>query len=111
MNVLLLNTSKSFLKEFQFIFQQLYIQLAYKSGVAGITAHTALMSQLSEKGDYWNVLDDATEKEVISQSYDSLSEVLMDFTIKEVISTMFDGFLTKDLNTWTDDVKAYAFGN
>ena len=99
----------NFLKQFQHLYQQTYIQSAYKSGVAGITTHPALMSQVSEKGNYWNVLVNVTEKEVISQTFNSLTEVLMDFTIKEVISTMFD--VKKDPNTWTDDIKAYAFGN
>ena len=100
-----------FLTWFQDLYKKPYIQLAYKSGVAGITAHAALMTQFFEKRDYWDVLAAATEKEVISQSFDSLFEVLMDFTIKELISIMFDGFVTKDSNTWTDDTKAYAFGN
>ena len=77
--------------------------------MAGITTHPGFMSQISEEGNYWKVLEDATGKEVISQSCQSLAEVLMDFTIKEVISTMFG--VKWDPNTWTGDIKLYAFGN
>ena len=69
------------------------------------------MAPISEEGNYWKVLDEATEKEVISQSFDTLSEVLQDFTIKEVISMMVADYVKKDPKTWGDDVKAYAFGN
>ena len=98
-----------FLSKFQALYKKPYIQSAYKSGVEGITKHSGMINQISEDGNYWDVLDDATEKEVISQSFHSLSEVLMDFTIKEVVSIMFH--VMKDPNTWNDAVKAFAFGN
>jgi len=98
-----------FLSKFQALFKKLYIQSAYKSGVVGITLHSGLISQISEEGNYWHVLDSATQKEVMSQSFHSLSEVLMDFTIKDVISNMFG--VDTDPHTWTDAIKFYAFGN
>ena len=98
-----------FLNKFQALYKKPYIQLAYKSGVAGITLHSGLISQISEEGNYWQVLDSATEKEVISQSSDSLSEILLDYTIKVVVSNMFG--VEQDPQTWTDAVKFYAFGN
>ena len=66
------------------------------------------MSQISEDGSYWNIVDNATKKENISESFYSLSEVLMDCTIKEVVSKMFS--VPKDPGTWSDTIKAYAFG-
>ena len=68
-----------------------------------------MISQVSEDGDYWKVLDDVTEKEIISQSCHSLAEILMENTIKQVVPTMFG--IEKDPDTWADDIKAYAFGN
>ena len=97
-----------FLSKFQALYKMPYIKSAYKSGVKFHTCHSQLLNQISEDGNYWNVLDKATEKAVISQSFDSLSEVLFDFTIREVVSIMFD--VEKDPNTWTNAVKAYAFG-
>ena len=98
-----------FLNKFQDLYKKQYIQLAYKSGVVGITVHPGLISQISEEGNYWNILDSATEKEVISQPYHFLSEVLLDFIIKEVISSMFG--VEKNPHTWTEAVKFYAFGS
>ena len=83
--------------------------MAYKSGVANITQNSAFMNEVSEGGNYWNALDDATYKELIPTCFDSLSEVLMDYTIEEVVPTIFG--VGKDPNTWPDDVKTYSFGN
>ena len=98
-----------FLSKFQALYQKPYIKSAYKSGVSGITLNLGLINQLSEEGNYWQVLDNANQKEVIFLSCKSLSEVLLDYTIKEVVSIMFG--VEKDPNKWTDDVKAYAYGN
>jgi len=98
-----------FLTKFQTLYKKPYIQSAYKSGVKGITNHPGMINQISEDGSYWDVLDNATENEVISQSCKSLSDILLDFTIKEVVSIMFH--VMKDPNTWNDAVRAFAFGN
>ena len=98
-----------FLSKFQALYQKAYIQSAYKSGVVAITQHPGLISQISEEGNYWQILENATKKEVISHSFQSLSEVLLDVTIKEVVSNMFG--VEKDPHTWTDAVKFYAFRN
>ena len=82
---------------------------AYKSGVSVISEHLAMLNQVSEEGNYWKVLDDAAEKEIMSQSFHCLSEVLLDFTIKEVISQMFG--VKKDPDIWNESIKAYAIGN
>ena len=89
--------------------QKTYIRSAYKSGVNAIIQHPGLMSQILEEGSYWNVLDNAVQKEIIFKSTNCLSEVLLDYTIKEVVSLMFG--VRKDPNTWSDYVKTYAFGN
>ena len=101
---------KCFLSDFQRLYRFPDIQMAYQTGVAGTTTHQGLISQVSEKGNYWKVLNEATGKEVISQHCDSLSEVLQDFTIKEIVFTMFNGEVKKDPNTWDDYIKTYAFG-
>jgi hypothetical protein len=98
-----------FLHHLQALSKRADIRSAYKSGVAIFSQHPAMLNQVSDEGQYWNVLQDATEKEVIFQSCPSLSEVLMDSTIKEVVSLTFG--VKKDQVTWSDGVKAYAFGN
>jgi len=98
-----------FLSKFQVLYKKPFIQSAYKCGAEAITTHEGLLNQVSEKGYYWHVLDNATEKEIISQSLQCLSEVLMDFTIKEIIHNMFG--VQKDTTNWPDAIKAYAFGN
>jgi hypothetical protein len=98
-----------FLSKFQDLYKQPYIQLAYKSGVEGIITNTTLLTQVSEDGNYWTILDNANEKEIIFKTSHSLSEVLTDYYIKEVVSTMFG--VGKDPEAWTGAVKAYAFGH
>lgn len=98
-----------FLRQLQALSKRADIKSAYKTGIAAISEHPVLLNQVSDEGLYWNVLDDVTEKEVISECFHSLSEVLLDFTIKEVVSLTFG--VTKDRDTWSDGVKAYAFGN
>ena len=95
--------------EFQALLKKPHIQLAYKSCVAAVTEHAGLLSQISEEGNYWKVLDDATEKELTSQSFQCLQEILLDYTIKEIVSTLFG--VKKDPITWTHDMKTYAYGN
>ena len=98
-----------FISKFQDLYKKPYIKSAYKSGVSGITTNTGMINQLSEEGSYWNVLDNTNEKEIMFRSFTSLSEVLLDKTIEQVVPIMFG--VKKDPNTWTDDVKAYAYGN
>ena len=98
-----------FLHHLQALSKRADIRLAYKSGVTIISKFAAMLNQVSDDGQYWNVLCDATEKEVIFQSFHSLSEVLMDATIREVVSRTFG--VKKDEDTWSDGIKAYAFGN
>ena len=76
--------------------------------MAGFSQYPGLMNQLSEDGSYWHVLDNASEKDIISEECHCLAEVLMDHTIKEVVSRMFH--VKKDQDAWADDIKAYAFG-
>ena len=103
----------SYIQEFLFSFQSLckktFIRSAYKSGVTAITQHPRMINAISEDGNYWTVIDNAVQKDVIINSSCCLSEVLLDFTIKEVVSLMFG--LKKDSNTWADLVKMFAFGN
>ncbi len=91
------------------MYKKPYIQSAYKSGVAGNITNTTLLTQVSEDGNYWTILDNANEKEIIFKTSHSLSEVLTDYYIKEVVSTMFG--VGKDPEAWTGAVKAYAFGH
>ena len=97
-----------FLSQFQSLYKLAYIQSAYKSGVQGFSKHDGMMNQVEENGNYWKILDNATGKETLSESCQCLSEVLLDSTIREVVSIMFG--VTKDDKTWSDDLKAYAFG-
>ena len=96
-----------FLSKFKALCKKKYIQSAYKSGVAGITDHPALMNHVSENSTYWCVLDTAFEHEVLSESFHSLSEVLIDHTIKEVVLNMFG--LKNESDEWPYAVKAYAY--
>ena len=97
-----------FLSQFQSLCKMPLIQSGYKSGVAGFSHYPGLMNQLSENGSYWQVLDNAIEKDIIIEECHCLAEVLMDNTIKEVVSRMFH--VKKGQDVWADDVKAYAFG-
>ena len=98
-----------FLKEFKDLYKMPYIKSAYKSGVAVFSKHEGLMNQISYDGNYWKILDSAIEKEIMSESFHCLSELLLDYPIREIVSKMFG--IAKDPNTWTDAVRAYAFGN
>ena len=98
-----------FLTWFQDLYKKPYIQSAYKGGVANITQDTAFIDEVSEGGNYWNDLVEATYKVFIPTYYESLSEFLMDYSIEEIVPTIFE--VGKDPNSWPDDVKAYAYGN
>ena len=103
------NYIQDFLGNFASLCKKPFIRSAYKTGVETITKHEGLIDQLSVEGTYWNVLENASQKNIIFHSMNSLSEVLMDGAIKEVMSFMFG--VTKDTNTWTDSLKTYAFGS
>ena len=97
-----------FLQEFQNLYKKTYIKSAYKSGVSSIIKHDGMSAQVSEDGNYWTILDDATKEEVLCHTCGALSDVLTDHFIKEVVSKMLG--VVKDPKTWSDAVKAYAFG-
>lgn len=99
---------QEFLSSFQVLCKKPFIRSAYKSGVVGITQHPGLINQISEDGNYWYILDNAGQKDVIIKANSCLSEVLLDQQIKEVVSKMLG--TNNNPNTWTDAVKAYAFG-
>lgn len=98
-----------FIAKFQSLCQKTFIKSAYKSGVIPITKHQGLITQISEDGNYWHVINNASEKDFIQECHTCLSEVLLDYTIKEVVSLAFD--VKKDPSTWTEAVKTYAYGN
>ena len=98
-----------FLSTFQSLCKKQYIRSAYKSGVRAISEHHGLMTAISENGNYWIGMNNAFQKEITFESNNCLSEVLMDGAIKEIVSLMFG--VQKDPNTWTDSVKAYAYGH
>ena len=97
-----------FLQEFQDLYKKTYIKLAYKSGVSTIIKHDGMSAQVSEDGNYWTILNDATQEEVLCHTCGASSDVLMDYTIREAVSKMFG--VMKDPKTWSDALKAYAFG-
>ena len=98
-----------FLQEFQDLCKKTYIKSAYKSGVSAIIKHDGMSAQVSEDGNYWTILNDATKEEVLCQTCGALSDVLTDYTIREVVSKMFG--VMKDPKTWSEALKAYAFGD
>ena len=100
---------QQFISKFQALAKKAFIRSAYKSGIAGITQHSGLLNQISEDGNYWNVIENSAEKDIIIKSNNCLSEVLLDSTIKDIVSLMFG--VNKDPSTWTDSIHTYAFGN
>ena len=98
-----------FLKIFQDLYKMQYIKSAYKSGVSAIIPHAGVQNAVSEDGTYWKVLHNATENEIIFEPFHCLLEFLCNYTIKEIVSIMFG--VEKNPKTWTNTVKAYAFGN
>ena len=97
-----------FISNFQALCQKTFIGSAYKSGVLAISQHTGLIQQISEEGNYWHVVDNAGQNDIIFQSKTCLSEVLLDCTIKEIVSLMFG--VNKNQDTWPDLIKTYAYG-
>ena len=78
-----------FLSSSQKLCKKQHIHSAYKSAVVQITQHLGFINYISEDENYWYVIDNAVQKDVIIRSCACLSEVLLDFIIKEVISLMF----------------------
>ena len=97
-----------FISKFQALCKKTHIRSAYKVGVNEITQHPELLTSVSEDGNYWTTIDNASQRDIILKSHTCLSEVLCDFTIKLVGSLMFD--VNKDLSSWFAAVTTYAFG-
>jgi hypothetical protein len=98
-----------FIQNFQQLCKQSFIRSAYKTGVKTITQHQGMIDQLSEEGTYWNVLDNAAEKEIIFKFLNSLSKLLMDKAIGDVVHLTFG--VNREPNTWTNSVRRYTYGN
>ena len=98
-----------FICQFQRLCKKPYIRSTYKSGVNALSQHHGLMTAILEDGNYWIGIDNAVQKDIIYESNNCLSEVLMDCTIREIVSLMFG--VKKDPATWPDSVKTYVFGN
>ena len=79
-----------FIAKFQSLCKKAYVKSAYKSGVMEISHYPGMITQVSEDGNYWHVIHNAGQKDIIKKCHTCLSEVLMDYTIKEVVSLMFD---------------------
>ena len=100
---------KEFIHCFQDLCKKLFIRDAYKSGVNAISQHPGMLNQISPDGNYWNVIDNAVENNIIFKSFNCLSEVLQDFTISVVVPLMFG--VRRDATAWPDSIKTYASGN
>lgn len=98
-----------FIATFQDTCKKLFVRSAYKTGVSAIITHGGLISQISEDGNYWNVIENAGQKDMIFKSHNCLSEVLQDPYIEKVVPLMFG--VEQHQLTWTDAIKTYAFGN
>ena len=98
-----------FINSFEDLCKNVYIRSAYKSGVSGITTHSGLLNQVSEEGNYWNVIQSAAKKDIVFHSCSCLSDVLMDYTINHIIYLIFGE--RKDPTTWDDEVKTFVSGN
>ena len=98
-----------FICKFQALCKKTFIRSAYEHGVDVITKHQGLMAQVSSDGNYWHVIDNAAQKDIIFKSHNCLSEVLLDNTINMVVPLIFG--VRKDPTTWADLVTTYAFGN
>ena len=100
---------QTFALKFQELCKKLYIHSAYKSGVSGITQHTGMLNQISQDGNYWNIVENAVQNNIIFKSANCLSEFLLDKTINEVVSLMFD--VNTDKTTWPEPIQIYAYGH
>ena len=97
-----------FISEFTSLSKKAFIKSAYHYQVSNHSSHPGLLNQIDANGSYWNIIDKACHNDVITQHHNSLLEVLMNSTIREVISIGLGE--SKDINTWSDAVKHYAFG-
>ena len=98
-----------FIATFQDTCKKLFIRSAHKTGVSAIITHGGLINQVSEDGNYWNVIENAGQKDMIFKSHNCFSEVLQDSYIEKVVPLMFG--VEQHQLTWTDAIKTYAFGN
>ena len=97
-----------FINKFQKLCQRSDIKSAYYEGVRGISSHSGMLSQVDDQGNYWNVIANATEKEISIKFCACLSEVLMDDNIKEVVEFMFGGEKSRD--GWPSGIETFAYG-
>ena len=97
-----------FLQEFQALIHLYHIKSAYCAGVNEITTSTAMVNQVSNEGNYWKVLENATQEKVATHSCKSLSEILLKSTINILAYNMFG--VKDESDTWTDSIKAFAYG-
>ena len=86
---------QKFIFNFQALTRKPYIKSAYKNGVQGFTKHHGLLNQVDEEGNYWTVIENVSQKDVLFQAKTCLSEVLMDCTIQELVSLIFNAKKTK----------------
>ena len=100
---------QTFILKFQDLCKKLYICSAYKSGVSGITQHTGMLNQISQDGNYWNIVENAVQNNIIFKSANCLSEFLLDKTINRVVSLMFG--VNTDKTTWPEPIQIYAYGH
>ena len=98
-----------FISAFTSLSKKAFIRSAYHYQVSQITKHSGLLNQISSSGIYWNIIDKASQNDVITQHNNCLSEVLLDFTIREVVSVGLG--VSKNINTWSESIQHYAFGN
>src|SRR5687767_15688319 len=54
-----------FIRTFQSLCKKSTIRSAYHSGMLGITQNSVLLNAISEEGNYWNVIENAHDTEII----------------------------------------------
>jgi hypothetical protein len=68
-----------------------------------------MLNQISQDGNYWNIVENVVQNNIIFKSVNCLSGVLLDKTINDVVSLMFG--VKTDRATWPEPIKIYAYGN
>ena len=56
------------LSGFQSLCKKPSVRSAYKTGVAEITHYPGMINAIAQDGNYWNVIDNAAQKNIIIQS-------------------------------------------
>ena len=98
-----------FISELTSLSKKAFFKSAYHYHVSNSTKHQGLLAQVDKNGSYWNIIDKASQNDIITQQFNCLSEVLLNGNIRDVVSKGFG--LSKDANTWSDSIQHYAFGN